>query len=334
MRVPGGLELSVMKSLHLIGSGAMRAAGYQWELRRAGEQSMGLWRKNLRKKGEGVSRRGPRRLVMIPGFGDTPLSWLPVLGLMRPVVRRRYDEVVLFDFPGFSGFLAEHPAFPSMDLLLESTFDALDSLRADTIIGHSLGGWLASAYAIACGKGQRPSRTSRRAYAGPAKLVLVDPGGTFEDNLKRESWERMFRDAMERGFEALRPHVFGKEPVWFRLLGSEVVRFITRKEILEFMNSVSESHLVGNDLHEITAETWIVWGENDTMMPASCAPVWAQKINSRGGDEDAPRAKAVIIRGSGHSPQLERPATTAALLGQILAGTEPHPLGMRWWKML
>jgi pimeloyl-ACP methyl ester carboxylesterase len=327
MRVLLGFELSILKNLHRAGSAALYAAGFRWELRRSGEQKIGLWRKNWRK---GLVKN-PRRLVVIPGFGDTPLSWLPVLGLLRPVTRRNYDELVIFDFPGFAGFLSEHPAFPSMDMLLESTFDALDSLRPDTVLGHSLGGWLASSYAIACGKEKRPTRTSRRAYSGPKTLVLVDPGGTFEDSTKREEWEHLFRSAMHLGFEAIRPHVFGREPFWFKFLGSEFARFIGQREIFDFMNSVQDVHLVENDLHEIKCKTWVLWGEHDSMMPASCAPVWVNKIN-RDQTEDSPLARGVIIRGSGHSPQLEAPARTAAILGQILAGQEPHAWGARWWK--
>jgi pimeloyl-ACP methyl ester carboxylesterase len=344
-----GLGLSTQKSLHLVGTGALWAAGFRWELRRAGEQKIGLWRKNWADDTRRSERRAygktPRRLVVIPGFGDTPLSWVPVLAMLRPVNRRQFDEVVFFDFPGFSGFLSNHPAFPSFDLLLESTFDTLDSLRPTAILGHSLGGWLASSYAIACGKKRRPSKTSQRAYSGPEKLILVDPGGAFEDQERRKEWKDLFRSAMERGFEALRPHVFGREPFWFRFLGSEFTRFLSQAEILDFMNSVDERHLVENELHEIQCPTWILWGELDSMMPASAASVWMKRINGEwnasrqmpsGGVPEGgePKARAVVIRGAGHSPQLERPAATAALLGQVLSGQQPHPWGARWWKIV
>src|SRR5690348_14855807 len=105
---------------------AMRRAGYRWEIRRGGELKLGLWRKTWRTGASSGS--SPRRLVLIAGFGDSPLSWMFVLLLLRPAVRRSFDEVVLVDFPGFPGFLSREPACPSMELLKNTLFDVLDSL--------------------------------------------------------------------------------------------------------------------------------------------------------------------------------------------------------------
>src|SRR5687768_11126224 len=100
------LHAPLLKGLHWAGYGALIAAGYKLELRRNGDLKLGLWRKSFERKSvkvEGVKTRKkgtPRRLVIIPGFGDSPMSWLPSMALMRPVLRHKYDEIIFFDFPG------------------------------------------------------------------------------------------------------------------------------------------------------------------------------------------------------------------------------------------
>src|SRR4051812_5776338 len=73
------------------------ANGYQWEPRRSGEIKLGYWKKSLRSKDQRKSY--PKRFVLIPGFGDSPLSWYSTISLLTPVLKGRYDEILLFDFP-------------------------------------------------------------------------------------------------------------------------------------------------------------------------------------------------------------------------------------------
>src|SRR5207248_3035392 len=139
-----------LETTHFLTQMGYKLARYQWESCSFGDLKIGLWRRKIRQS------PNPRRFVLVPGFGDTTASWSWVLLTMRSVLDRDFDEVVLLDFPGVAGKLAGEKYFHSMDLLVEAVRSVLDGLEPHTIVGHSLGGWLAAGYACACGAGDRP----------------------------------------------------------------------------------------------------------------------------------------------------------------------------------
>lgn len=326
-------NLSLLRGLHWAVAQAFRRAGFKWEERRTGDLKIGFWKMSLRggNKRGGRGKTLPKRFVLIPGFGDTTLSWLGVLGLARPILSRSYDEVILIDLPGFQGFLSHEKCFGSMDLLIQSLADTLDSLKPHTIFGHSLGGWLSTHYAIETGMGNRPSGPARKGYQGPEELILFGPAGLFGNEQDKREWTEKFERAMEQGIEPLRRHVFGKEPIWFRLIAKQYSGFLCREDVIQFMRSVRDDHLVQERLNRIRARVWLVWGEQDTLALSRWAPDWLERLN-RERDPSLPEAQGVIIKGAGHSPHIEKPAVTAAVLGQILLGKNPHPAGHRWWQ--
>lgn len=355
----------IVRGLHWGAHLILPLAGYEFELRRRGELKLGIWRKRLRnehtEKTHGKERekrkgsfkaasssksstvplpaRDKSRFVVIPGFGDTPLSWLPIVSMMMPLLRKKYDEVILLDFPGFQGKLSRERGFHSMDLLMDQLFDVLDSLRPTTILGHSLGGWLTARYTGLCGAGERPKpagsvepgRKRSQRYSGPSQVILADPSGAFGNDSIRSAWEQLFQKVMEEGFHHLRPHVFGREPFWFRFVASELASFTSNEDIQSFMRSVRDEHFVEDQLSQIRAKVWLLWGENDTLTPASCASGWLKCFAPEA------RAQAVLIKGLGHSPQLEGPMLTAAVLLQMLSDRSPgflgHKIARRLWEM-
>lgn len=330
------LPPTVMKSVNWAAHRLLAVSGYRFELRRSGELKLGLWRKPLHR---GRRPRNPRRLVVIPGFGDTPLSWLGVISLLQPLVQKRFDEIVLFDFPGFQGSLFAEKGFHSMDLLMEKVADTLDSLKPQALLGHSLGGWLSAHYAGLCGAGRRPipGPSGKKQYTGPELLILADPSGAFKDETIKTAFIDRFQRMMKNGFSEIRPHIFGKEPFWFRFLISEFTRFASSEDIRAFMSSVGEQHLVEPLLPGIQSRVWLLWGEKDTLVPAECAEGWLSSFGSQA------QARALILKGIGHSPQIENPALTAAVLSQMLLdrkGEEKahlrlgHRLAARWWRVI
>jgi pimeloyl-ACP methyl ester carboxylesterase len=313
----------LLDGLHQALKNGLRGAGFRFEQRRAGDCTLGLWRLTYRKVPKG---RLPRRLVLIPGFGDTPLSWLLPMTMVQPILRSRYDELVCIDFPGFAGFLRENTCLESMDRLLEMAGDALDALKPRAILGHSLGGWVAADYATRTGEGSRPKRKAGN-WKGPRKVILVCPSGVFGSETEKKDWENLFRRAMETGFEAIRSHMFEREPKWFRLVAREVAQFTKRDDIKRFMESFRDEHRLEERLPRVKGEVWLLWGARDRLVPSGWLPAWKRALR------DAPaELHTVTLPGVGHSPQLEAPLVLAALLGQILSGREPHRAGSRFWS--
>lgn len=252
---------------------------------------------------------------MVPGFGDTPLSWVSILVGLRPILSRKVDEVLILDYPGYSGFLHDEVAMDSMDELLRCFNEVMDSLKPTILMGHSLGGWLAADYAIGC--------------ESLKELILMDPGGLVGSDLEKEEYRDLFQDAVKGGASGLIPHVFHKKPVWLPLFAEEFFHFLKAPEIESFVGSFAEEHLLNDRVHLIRAKTTVLWGEFDTMTPSSWIHHWMEQLSP----ETEPRG--ILIQKSGHSPQVEKPGVLMALLTQIFLGHEPSRLALfPFWKVV
>lgn len=312
----------VFGNLHGVMNWVFTRAGYRWEVRRQGEQRIGLWRISLKRKS--AQRKGrPHRLVVLPGFGDTPLSWFAPLMMIKPILSRKYDELVLVDFPGFHGFLSDEKCFESMDALIESTADLFDFLRPEAVLGHSLGAWLAAHYAADCGAGLRPKHGARH-YTGPATVILANPPGVYGSDTEIEEWRQKFQNAITDGFDAFRPHLFASEPRWFKLFVSEFSGFMQREDTVAFMKSVRVDHNLHEKIGKTRAKVWLLWGEKDSLSLSSWVSRWMELLPGN--------AEALVIKRAGHCIQNESPGLTAFLLGQILLGIKPIRVGNPLWK--
>lgn len=309
-------KFSALKAIHALAEAGLRAAGYRWELRREGEAQVGLWRKRIRAAGQaGTGGSVPRRLVIVPGFGDTPISWLITLAFLHPAIKADFDELILFDFPGYGGFLNRETPFVRMDEMMSFFEDVCDDLQPHTMLGHSLGGWLVARYAGVCGSGSRPTRISRSGggtgYRGPAHIIPVNPAGVARSLETRREFERKVHGLMEGGLDAWLPHLFRRPPLWFRFVKAEVSGYLTREEMKQFIASVREEHSVERLLEVIESDVSLIWGERDTLIPAACAEVWLRKLAIK-----RPRREAIVLRGVGHSPQVERPLALARAIAR------------------
>jgi pimeloyl-ACP methyl ester carboxylesterase len=319
-----GQKLPLLRGVHRVAHRLLLARGYRWELRRSGDLQLGLWRKewSVRDKKLVV----PARLVVIPGFGDSPLLWLMLFSFLQPLLKSRYQEIVLVDYPGFGGFLSDKRGFHSIDQMMDGIADVFDTLKPDTIVGHSLGGYVAAYYAALCGAGERP-KTNRKLYEGPAQIVLLDPSGVYEDVADKDALLGRFQSAVDEGFHHLRPHVFSREPAWFPLVRHAFDDFVRREDIGHFIRSIRDDHELSERLSHVKAQVHLLWGENDTLIPFRLAKVWMKAFPEG-------RSRSYIIRGAGHSPHVEKPGVTAMMMAQILTGRRPSPLGSKWWRAI
>jgi pimeloyl-ACP methyl ester carboxylesterase len=302
---------------------SLEKAGYRFQQLRAGETQIGVWKLALRPRKRGFAK--VRRIVLVPGFGDTPLSWILTVTALKPVLSRDYDELVCLEFPGFSGFLREHPAIESVDRMLEWAGDALEGLAPTALMGHSLGGWLAADFALRLSEGGRPKKAKKVPLE---KLILIAPSGVFGTARERREFEDRFKSISQRGFQVLREVMFEKEPAWFRWVERDMDSFTRRPEVHKFINSFEERHRLESRLAALQGSVWIIWGERDRMVPASFLPHWHRALHGASA-----QVRSVSLKGVGHTPQVEAPAVLAAVLGQILLGQEPHWAGTRFWQV-
>lgn len=304
--------LSFLSGLHRAVNPVFSKLGFRYELHNENSNglSLGFWRKNWES-----SLGSKNRFVLLPGFGDTPLSWVQVLFHLRPVLKRHFSEVVVIDYPGFLGFGSNLPAFNDMDLLMGAATQALVELEPHTVLGHSLGGWLAASYASGM---QLQAKKN-----APVKLLLANPSGVLIGEEKREQWRARFEDAKSVGIKAFRRHIFGKEPLWFPLFAPDFHRFLFKKEVVSFMDSIREDHLLNDKLKGITSDVWLLWGEKDSLVPVAWAHDWLAEFES---------GRVGYVLGAGHSPHVEKPMTFASLIAKAVSDEESKDLRYRLLK--
>ena len=103
-------------------------------------------------------------------------------------------------------------------------------------------------------------------YTGPELVLLANPSGIFPDEGTLLQWAHLFKTGIrENGFAALRPHLFAKEPFWFRFVADEFSQFVRREDILQFIDSVRDDHVLEESASKMRGNVWLLWGEKDTL---------------------------------------------------------------------
>lgn len=261
-----------------------------------------------------VYRAGPAKakqtVVLVHGLGKAAArDWEHVI----PVLAKRY-AVYAVDLPGF-GFSDKGNHHYSPDNMARALEAALAPLvgRPFVLIGHSMGGAVAVAYAATY-----PQRVDR--------LVLVDVAGVlhrsvYAEFLARAAAQRMvgldspWYESMVRAIQARAEVV--------PLRGDLVLeRAGVRQRVLRGdPNAIAAFALVEHDfsadLREISAPTLVIWGGNDLIAPLRTGQALAASI---------PLARLVVLEGLGHAPQVEAPGRFNPVLLDELDGRQiPAP---------
>jgi pimeloyl-ACP methyl ester carboxylesterase len=164
-----------------------------------------------------------------------------------------------------------------------------------TLVGNSLGGWTAAAFALA-----HPEKVD--------KIVLVDAAGYTS---KRWGGPELTKEALA----ALNPsttedfrRLFGLILYNKAMLTDQFVETALTNKFRRgdgyTINSFIESILRGEDFLDgkakaIKAPTLVIWGKDDGLTPLGMGKAFV---------EDIPGAQLVVIDNCGHVPQMEKPA--------------------------
>lgn len=303
----------LLRGVHQLFHQVLERAGFRWEKRRSGQMGLGLWRKKLNE-----NRTHPKRLVVVPGFGDSSATWIVLFLPVFRSLRDYFDEVIFVDFPGYQSFLSHHPAFHSMDFKLKAFHSLLDSLKPHTVMGHSLGGWLVADYAIALSE-LKPKEEP----LWLKELILLAPSGVVEQPEEMVELREIFRRAREHGFKVYRDHCFHKVPFWVNFFSDSVSHFFTREDIQEFLDTFRADHLLNDRIEGLRPEVTLIWGEQDHLLPARWGRVWERL---------APKVKSIYLKNIGHCPHLESPVHLAFLLQALLTHRRMGKGWLAWMK--
>lgn len=215
-------------------------------------------------------------VVLIHGLAGSTRWWVRNI----PALVDRYT-VYLVDLPGF-GMLRRFPQrLPLREVAtwLGLWLDAL-GLKRVRLVGHSMGGALALSLAA-----ERPETVTHLALAAPAVLPA--------------SRAPLYRNLLPM-VEALP----AMSPTFLPILAYDVLRAGPRT-LMRSGRELLRLDLQA-DLTRVSAPTLLVWGQRDTLVPLSLAPLLRQSL---------PHAELVILEGAGHVAMYDRPqAFNAALL--------------------
>jgi pimeloyl-ACP methyl ester carboxylesterase len=283
-------------------------AGFKFEELKQGDAKFYLVRKKIRdvKPGQTV-----RRLVIIPGFGDSPASWLPVFTFSIREVEKRFDEVLVLDFPGYMGFLSSHAMVPSMDILLSVSKMVCETYPPTVLMGHSLGGWLA---------GKVAQSTTKLID----QMILIAPSGLIPSNEERERFSKFILSNQDLAIEQILGRIMHSPKKYHELLSEEVRAFFSKSAVKEFVDSVNEGHFIDQTKPFSVRKLTVIWGEHDQFVPSQGIRDWVEFYGTY--------LDAYILKDTGHVPQLERPWATAEVLFHAIAG-KPSQEGKHWKKI-
>jgi proline iminopeptidase len=274
--------------------------------------------------------RGARTIVMLHGGWGGEHSGL-VTAVRGLEDGRRF---ILYDQRGS----LRSPA-PDASISFDRHIDDLELLRRElgleqmTLVGHSMGAILASAYAS-----RYPARIERLVLVSPA--YLKDPIPESEKALQHQGYLALQafleRPAVSREIQAFRldrrepPLSSQEETARFRIgFAARMLADISRWRQLEGGRALFKGHVGALTTRSYPAGGWdyiaefgqraypvgIIVGDRDFLdMGAPLLSAWARAV---------PRLELSVLPGAGHFPWIDQPEAFAALLQRHVDGASP-----------
>lgn len=236
-------------------------------------------------------------LVLLHGAGDQAAAWSIVAPKLLPG-----RTLVVPDLPGHGDSAPEKGPLPVETLLagLSAVLDETVPKEPVTIVGNSLGAWLATLWAK-----EHPERVER--------IVLVN-GGPLKHAAEGLTLQPKDRAEARKAVEALRDPGSIRVPDFVL---DDVVREAARGPIarLAAASGGMEKFVLDGRLAEVMVPVEIVWGASDRMLPLSYAEAMLAGL---------PRARLTQLPRCGHVPQQECPSAFAEALQKLLTGPPPE----------
>jgi 2-hydroxy-6-oxonona-2,4-dienedioate hydrolase len=255
---------------------------------------------NIRYKEYGKSQE-PKHLLFLHGLGSSSDRWADI-----PEALSRYFHSISVDLIGFGG-----SDMPKLDYTIgkfrEFVLDFMHAIRIDdgktTIIGHSLGGYIAAELSI-----ENPNMIE--------SLVLIDSSGMLD---KPTPLLQQYLDAaISASYENLKTVFEQLVAQSWRVFPILIDVFIKRinmpgaKHAFESAFHNSTKTQIGLDrLRKLQdVRTLIMWGRCDKLIPLKYSKPFTETIRN---------AYFEIIEDAGHAPFAEKPAIVCEILREFLS---------------
>jgi pimeloyl-ACP methyl ester carboxylesterase len=239
-------------------------------------------------------------VILLHGLGGDVSNWSPTIGPLSEKYR-----VIVPDQIGFG-----RSDKPMINYRVGTLVDFLDALYKElkveraSLVGNSLGGWTAAAFALA-----HPEKVDR--------LVLVDAAGfALTGNVNPRALNGLSPSTLEGARQLLHQIFYNKQ-----MFGSDAAAgmMLTRRmmagdgyTIQRFIDSVVNGEdMLDKKVSSIKQPTLIIWGREDLLTPLALGERFKKEISG---------SELLIIEKCGHVPQIEKAAEFNAALMKFLGG--------------
>ncbi|HWR16946.1 MAG TPA: alpha/beta hydrolase [Terriglobales bacterium] len=236
-----------------------------------------------------VGGKGPT-IILLHGAGDQAGAWAKV----APALTSNYRVLA----PDLAGHQESEPKSGplSVGVLLQGLEGVVDGESGKvTIVGNSLGAWVAMLYAH-----KHPEKVERIVLVNGGAIVGDRPDLTLTPK-NRDEARKLLSEIMDPGSARIPDYVV-----------DDIVRQAQTGPLMRLSETASEmpKYLLEGRLGEIKTPVSLVWGESDKMMSVAYAKRMQQQL---------PIASLMLIPRCGHAPQMECPRALTEALTKVLA---------------
>jgi pimeloyl-ACP methyl ester carboxylesterase len=227
-------------------------------------------------------------VVLLHGFGASADSWNR---FAKPLTKRYH--VIAPDLPGWGASTRIEAASYGYPAQMERLHQFLSQLKLGRVhlVGHSMGGFIASAYAA-----RYPDEVITLGLIAPHGMAEPEPSELAHDVAKGDNW---LIASSRKEFDRLLNNVFAKRryapKAVLSYLADHAVRNSAKSRLI-FEEMQTNNPPLADLLPAVTTPTLIVWGDQDRVLHVSCADLFRKGIKS---------SEVMIIPGSGHMPLVE-----------------------------
>ena len=228
-----------------------------------------------------AGRRGTP-MVLIHGLGSSAETWFALM----PLLGKEY-LVYAPDLPGFgrTPLAPEGTNIQTHVLYLKRFLDELGYPRV-CLVGNSLGGWIATRFAI---------ENSERVES----LYLLNSAG-----LRRESMHSPYVEDRRAAKGSLEYMLGFSLPVPAFVLDA-LVRNSQTPAYKGFIRSYDPREELDVALADVQVPTTIIWGERDNLLPLECAHDFHTGVAN---------SELILLPHVGHMPQIQTPLKVARII--------------------
>jgi pimeloyl-ACP methyl ester carboxylesterase len=176
-------------------------------------------------------------------------------------------------------------------------------IRTIDLVGHSFGGWIALYLAA-----EHPERVSRLLVIDTLGMEVTEAPAANLEHLNEEAFAQA---AFAQTGEVVIRGDFGGRREDVRSSQEFEKQWKSRALVAALVRGRYTDPELTQQVRKITADTLIIWGREDRLVPVSHGEMLAKKI---------PHARLAVLDGAGHTPMREKRETFQRIVHDFLIG--------------